>query len=134
VDISLLYSAGLGRDLDKSGMQFWAGELESGQTLSGMADSLIASQEFNAKYGNSSAMGASDYIDVLYTNVLGRAADEKGVSYWVGELDDGMSRSDALVAFATGSENRAKANHIDTDLGDVSLIAVNEAQLAEIWA
>lgn len=134
VDISLLYSAGLGRDLDKSGMQFWAGELESGQTLSGMADSIIASQEFNAKYGNSSAMGAGDYVDVLYKNVLGRAADEKGASYWVGALDDGMSRSDALVEFATGSENRAKANHMDTDLGDISLIAVNQAQWAEIWA
>jgi len=134
VDISLLYSAGLGRDLDKSGMQFWAGELESGQTLSGMADSIIVSQEFNAKYGNSSAMGASAYVDVLYKNVLGRAADERGATYWVGALDEGMSRSDALVEFATGSENRAKAKQIDTDFGDISLIAVNEAQWAEIWA
>ncbi|MCC0033773.1 MAG: DUF4214 domain-containing protein [Hoeflea sp.] len=134
LDISLLYSAGLGRDLDKSGMQYWAGELENGKTLSSMADGIILSQEFNAKFGNSHAMSASDYVDVLYKNVLGRAADEKGASYWVGELDHGMSRSDALVAFATGSENRAKANHMDTDFGDVSLVAVNEAQWAEIWA
>jgi hypothetical protein len=45
-----------------------------------------------------------------------------------------MSQSDALVAFATGSENHTKANHVDTGLGDVSVIAVNEAQWADIWA
>lgn len=134
VDISLLYSAGLGRDLDKSGLQYWAGELESGKTLTGMADGIIASQEFNAKYGNPSTMSAREYVDIMYMNILGRAADEKGAAYWVDALGDGMSRSDALVGFAMSSENRAKAQPMDSDFGDVSLIAVNQSQLADIWA
>ena len=57
------------------------------------------------KYGKQSN---SSYVDKLYQNVLGRAGESGGVTYWNGELDAGrITKAAVLVQFATLAEGAA---------------------------
>jgi serralysin len=147
-EIVLLYSAGLGRNADAEGLDFWSDMLASGYTLSHMAASMIASTEFASRYGNPSTMDDAAFVDVLYKNVLDRAADVGGGAFWNDALAEGTSRADMLLAFAVSPENREKAEMmkgVDADgamsgiiaKGGVELVAVTSPawsqMLGETW-
>ena len=77
-----LYEAALGREPDPIGLGFWTGALEAGRiTLAEAARSFVASPEFQARYG---APDNAGFVDLLYRNALGRAADADGLAYWTG--------------------------------------------------
>src|SRR5690606_34292359 len=56
-EIMLLYRAGLGRDIDSGGLDYWANALENGNAMDQMALSLIDSAEFAQRFGAPEAMG-----------------------------------------------------------------------------
>lgn len=101
-----LYRAALGRYPDRAGLEYWVGV--SGQiTLEDMATSFMASPEFQSKYG---ALDNAAFVNLLYENVLGRAADAGGLAFWVGDLDAGrISRAGVLVGFSESDENKQRA-------------------------
>jgi hypothetical protein len=101
-----LYLAGLGRLPDRSGLQYWTRRHAAGVRLGDLAQQFLRSSEFQRRYG-SPANAA--YIDVLYRNVLGRAADAQGLDYWNRRLIAGrISRAGLLVQFSESSEHRSK--------------------------
>jgi serralysin len=134
-DIALLYRAGLGRELDVGGLSYWLSAIESGNDMDKMALSLIDSAEFAQRFGNPEAMASTDFVDVLYENVLGRDAATGETQYWVERMDAGTSQSHVLIAFAQSAENRAgytAGSAIDS--GDADLVAITHAQWASLWA
>jgi hypothetical protein len=79
-------------------------------TLPQLADFFAASPEFQARYG---ALTDTQYVTLLYENVLGRAPDPAGLSGWVALLGGGMSRGQAMLGFSDSAEfQAASANEV----------------------
>jgi serralysin len=135
-EIMLLYRAGLGRDIDSGGLEYWANALENGNAMDQMALSLIDSAEFSQRFGAPQDMGDADFVAVLYQNVLGRNAAAPEVDYWHGQMEQGAERAQILLAFAQSDENRAnvEAGTVPENIpDDLDLVAITQAQWAQLW-
>lgn len=70
------------------------------------AGGFVASQEFQNKYGANPS--TTDFVQLLYQNVLGRNYDQGGFDWWVSAIESGeYSREKALVGFSESAENQA---------------------------
>lgn len=104
-DVNELYQALLGRDADAGGSQVWQEVLQNGGSLADVAASISVSaeaQELDASNG--------EFVSSLYTNVLGREAEEGGLQNWVSALYNGVSRADVAKSIVGSSEALDKAN------------------------
>lgn len=111
-----LYAAALGRTPDEGGLRYWDGQSERGMAEKSIADAFVDSIEFQSRFGGE-APSTGEYVDALYTNVLGRVADGGGRDFWVRALDEGRAdEADMLMAFSGSAENIAKTED-DYDLG-----------------
>ncbi|MEM9395343.1 MAG: DUF4214 domain-containing protein [Pseudomonadota bacterium] len=97
-----LYQATLNRAPDDAGHSFWTNEILGGTALSQIAVGFVGSAEFEAVYGPS--LTDSEFITLLYNNVLGRDPDSGGEAFWLGELGSGTSRADVVVGFSESPE------------------------------
>lgn len=102
-----LYTAAFDRAPDQTGLGFWLHTADRGVSLQDMARGFIASNEFISLYGASP--NDSAFVAALYQNVLHRAGDAGGVSYWNDALAKGADRADVLAAFSESAENQAQA-------------------------
>ncbi|MBK5222888.1 MAG: DUF4214 domain-containing protein [Acidimicrobiia bacterium] len=100
-----LYLASFTRVPDDGGLAYWTAQLAGGRPLTAIAANFAASAELQARYGHLDAAG---YVDRLYRNVLGRAADAGGLEYWITMLGNGRSRGWVLVGFSQSAENIAR--------------------------
>jgi len=119
--VALLYQAALGRLPDYDGFAYW---LTNYKTVSAGNPLLLSKQfydsaEFALKVGGDPTnLAASDYVQKLYTNVLGRPGDFDGVTYWTKVLTDAEAagggtdaakdavRNELLSIFALSAENK----------------------------
>lgn len=99
-----LYEAAFNRDPDAGGLGFWTKQLEQGQTLQGVANGFLVSEEFQARYGASPTPEA--YVQALYNNVLERDPDAEGYAYWQGTMANGMTEAEVLTHFSESAENK----------------------------
>lgn len=104
--VARLYLAAFKRIPDASGLQFWLSVLTNQGSAAQVAQIFTQTPEFVSLYGSN--LDASAFIDILYGNVLGRAADTGGKQYWLQQLAGGMSKGDALNNFAQSSEYHGK--------------------------
>src|SRR5207253_4048283 len=86
-----LYKAAFDRVPDIGGLGFQMKALDDGWSLSAVAANFIASPEFQSKYGN---VDDTQFISLLYQNVLDRAPDDAGLQFHLGELASGQTRAD----------------------------------------
>ena len=98
-----LYFAFFDRAPDYEGLIYWTDQIRSGTTLGQVAQQFVLSAEFQATYGSVDDRG---YVELVYGNVLGRAADTDGRTYWTGRLAGGVERGEVMVAFADSAEYR----------------------------
>jgi Domain of unknown function (DUF4214) len=106
-----LYAAALNRAPDAGGQAYWSQVLSNGASPAAVASGFIGSAEFTQKYG---MLDNAGLVTALYKNVLKRAPDAGGQSYWTGQLQAGASRAQVLVGFSDSPENRiatAAATH-----------------------
>jgi hypothetical protein len=105
--VYMLYKAAFDRAPDNGGMGYWLAQKDSGKDIvTNLAQGFVNSPEFIAKYGTNPSNAS--YVDKLYQNVLGRAGESGGVTYWNQELDAGrISKAAVLVQFATLAEGAA---------------------------
>jgi hypothetical protein len=89
------YIAYFNRAPDAVGLNFWGTAFANGTTLAEMASLFIDQDETRATYPAS--MDNSDFATTVYTNVLGRVADQEGFDFWVGVLDDGSVGRDQFI-------------------------------------
>jgi Domain of unknown function (DUF4214) len=85
----------LGRAPDQGGLNGWVHALEGGASLPGIALAFISSPEGQGIYGAVPSAASSAPVDTafttdLYKEVLGRAPDAGGLSWWVTQLQDGL--------------------------------------------
>lgn len=99
-----LYQAAFNRTPDSGGLGFQTNAMDTGATLTQLAQDFINSPEFTGTYGNMSDM---QYVTQLYQNVLHRAPDTAGLDFHVKNLAGGTSRAQTLVGFSESPENQA---------------------------
>ncbi|TKJ10787.1 DUF4214 domain-containing protein [Halomonas sp. 15WGF] len=108
---------------DLEGLQYWNDRAEGGTSLGQIALSMLNSDEAGNKLDAldlGSAEGISAVIELLYTDVLGRAAadiDTEGRDYWINQVtEEGVSLevvADAFVASEELQEQNVQASDWD---------------------
>lgn len=99
-----LYDAAFDRAPDPGGLDYWTDQLSSGMTLETMASSFIASPEFASLYGANPTN--TQFVTLLYGNVLDRTPDSAGLDWWTNQLANGnYTRPGTLLGFSESLEN-----------------------------
>jgi len=103
----LLYQAAFNRHPDTPGVGYWIAQLDKGANLvTDVAQAFINSPEFISLYGVNPSV--SNYVNLLYQNVLHRAGETGGVNYWNNQLNTNtFTRAQVLEYFAASPENVA---------------------------
>ena len=115
-----LYQATLDRAPDEGGFGNWATALANGATLAGITTGFINSAEFQARY---SSLNNTQFVTLLYNNVLDRTPDIGGLSHWVGELANGATRESIVNGFSESAEF----------IGNAGLALNNYMRSISIW-
>jgi hypothetical protein len=102
--VSRLYMAAFRRVPDAAGLDNWVAYVRAGNSLQSAADAFVASQEFQLTYGS---LNDTQYVTLLYENVLGREPDPTGLATWTGLLGSGTSRGGVLIGFSESQEGMA---------------------------
>lgn len=98
-----IYKAAFNRTPDAGGLGYWMAQMDTGTKLVDVAAAFIGSEEFSRLNGPS--LSDADFVDAMYTNVLGRGADAGGFSFWLGAMSSGVSRATILTEFSESREN-----------------------------
>jgi len=108
---------------DLEGLQYWNDRAEEGTSLGQIALSMLNSDEAGNKLDAldlNTSEGIAAVIDMLYTDVLGRAAnniDTEGRDYWINQaVEEGVSLevvADAFVASEELQEQSVQASDWD---------------------
>ncbi|NWC84191.1 DUF4214 domain-containing protein [Pseudomonas putida] len=101
-NINELYASLLGRTADEDGAALFQEFLANGGSLADAAALISVSEEAQNRDQSN-----GDFVRDLYTNVLGRDADEDGLNTYVSALFNGTSRAD-VAKFIVGSEEAAQ--------------------------
>lgn len=97
--VDALYRNVFGRPADPTGMNGWAGGLDSGRLTRGQVlDGLAQSPEFIGRSRN------RVQVTMSYVGMLRRAPDQAGFQAWVAELDRGRSVRDLINGFLGSQE------------------------------
>jgi subtilisin family serine protease len=100
-----LYRAYFLREPDSGGFDYWLATYASGYPLDKISNDFARSKEFQARYGSLDNRG---FLDLVYRNVLGRAPDQGGYDYWLGQMNRGMLRGFVMIYFSDSQEFRSK--------------------------
>jgi len=105
--VYMLYQAAFNRSPDMGGLGYWINAVDNGANITTtVAQAFVNSAEFIAQYGTNPSNAS--YVNNLYQNVLHRAGDAGGVSYWNQQLNLGaVTKAYVLEQFATLAEGAA---------------------------
>ena len=98
-----IYKAAFDRAPDSAGLGFWINAMDKGAPLTTVAGGFIGSTEFQSRYG---AASDTDFIRLLYENVLDRQPDAGGYQFWQDAMARGLSREGVLIEFSESPENK----------------------------
>ncbi len=96
-----IYEATLDRAPDAGGFENWTNARMAGMSLEDVTVGFVNSAEFQQTYG---ALNNTQFVTLLYSNVLDRAPDPSGLSHWTGLLDGGASRASIVNGFSESQE------------------------------
>ncbi len=97
-----LYQAYFLRQPDDGGLVYWIELNRSGMGLQAISDQFEISPEFALTYGS---LNNTDFLKLIYRNVLCRAPDGDGFNYWLSLLNsNAMTRGEMMVYFAESDE------------------------------
>ena len=100
--IERLYQSYFDRQPDADGLRFWVSELASGRSLLSIAEQFGQSPEFVDTYGS---LSNTEFVDLIYMNVLGRPGEASGRTFWIGQLDAQMqTRAQVMTNFSESPE------------------------------
>jgi hypothetical protein len=104
-----LYFAYFDRVPDFVGLQSWTSRLRGGMSLNAISEAFADSAEFQATYG---PLSDTQFVTLVYHNVLDREPDPGGLAYWLAQLTSGaMSRGTVMLKFSKSGEfKQASAN------------------------
>ncbi len=93
IQVDNFYHQFLGRNADPAGRAGYVNALLNGLSEADAITAFVTSPEYTAKHPD-----AASFVSALYTDILGRAADDAGKVFWVGQV---ASAGRAAVAKAT---------------------------------
>ncbi|MCK4493129.1 MAG: DUF4214 domain-containing protein [Methylococcales bacterium] len=127
-----LYSAYFNRAADKAGFVFWKKSFDAyyaeedsikltsekeRNALQKITDDMANAEEYIALYPETQS--SINFINAIYTNLLGRQADSNGLAFWANHIDaKTLTRGHAILNIIAG----AKANKSTQGLADGALI------------
>ena len=129
-----LYVAFFNRVPDADGLEYWIGQFNSGQTINQIAESFYAAGiQYTELTGFSDTMSNTDFINVVYSNVLGRAdgADTEGLNFWITELESGRETNGTLVSTILSAAHTYQG---DATWGWVADLLDNKVSVADTFA
>ena len=107
------YQAAFNRTPDKVGFGYWIDRADNGASAVQMAEEFVWSAEFQTLYNvttNDSYLIGNDIeavVDLFYRNVLGRAPDQGGLTYYTSTIEGQSKTSGRVLAeIADSAENR----------------------------
>ena len=106
--ITRLYLAYFGRVPEFTGFKYWYTKYKAGRSLSTISDFFAKSSEFDRQYGE---LNDSDYVTLVYLNVLARNEDFGGQNFWRGQLEGGLSRGEVMTKFSESNEYKRITNY-----------------------
>jgi len=102
------YFVALQRKPDEGGLQNWVNVIQQGETRLGVLKRILQSAEFIA---SREQLGNQEFVESLYRSFFDRDPDAAGLASWVGNLDNGGSRSTVAIAFADSEEFKSPASN-----------------------
>jgi serralysin len=125
-EIARFYNALFERNPDEGGLSYWVNNLADptigggGSTIQDIAQAFTQSEEFQALYGSN--VSNSNFVNLLYQNILHRNADQAGYEYWLNEINETNDRGSTIVGFSNSAEYVTEtASAIDNFLANVTL-------------
>jgi glucose/arabinose dehydrogenase len=101
--IAQAYLGVLARDADHGGFRAWLGALLGGMSREQIVQSFLNSGEFQANFGSN--LTNEQFVERMYNNILLRASDPGGLSFWVGQLNSGqMTRAQVALSLLDSTE------------------------------
>jgi hypothetical protein len=101
--VAQAYVGLLGRDADYNGFKAWLNWLENGSgTELGLVSAFLNSSEFQNNFGAN--LTDTQFVTLMYQNVLLRQPDSGGVSAWVSYLASGGTRPQVALGFLQSAE------------------------------
>lgn len=116
--LTRLYKAYYKRWPDAGGYAYWVDRMKAGMSLTRVSDSFANTPEFKTMYGS---LNNSQFVTLVYQNVLGRNPEPAGYAYWLDRLDKKtITRGGMMLQFSESPENKTKFAK-DSELVGVSL-------------
>ena len=99
------------------GLLFWGSALTDGVSMTDIARLFFDQPDTPSLYGASRCTGG--FVTAVYSNLLGRAPDTTGFTYWTDILDSGaVERSEFILAMLDGAKaatgSAADARYLET--------------------
>lgn len=122
--IDSLYTTLLGRGADTAGSDSWEAIIANGGSLADVAAGIAGSAEAQERDQSN-----GDFVRDLYTNALGRPADDAGLDAWVNLLFNGTSRGEVAAGIVGSAEaaNKSDSDFIDSLYQSATGRAADEA-------
>ncbi len=90
---------------DSAGLAGWVAAYRAGTPLKDISGAFSGSPEFQQTYG---ALNNTQFVTLVYRNVLDRAPDQAGLNDWLAFLNRGASRGEVMLGFTESPEFKAK--------------------------
>jgi S-layer protein len=109
--VAQLYASLFNRAPESEGLGYWVSQLASGKSFADVAQAMYLVQPARETYPL--YLTNEEIVAKFYVNVLGRTADEEGLAFWKGKLDNGetpgavISKIITAVVSYTGSDEAA---------------------------
>lgn len=131
-----LYIAYLNRVPEADGLSYWVQQVKQGTSIDQVADFFYSAAVLTPlQSGFSAGMSNSDYVKIIYKNILGRAGafapSDADVQYWANNLSSGTETRTNLVKTMLGAAHGFKG---DANWGWVADLLDNKIQVAKIFA
>lgn len=98
--VTRMYTVALSRNPDDGGLKDWTNGLLTGQMDgASIARGFIFSKEFTEKN-----LSNEEFVDTLYSTLLGRQPDPDGKADWLKALNEGQARTKVLAGFVNSNE------------------------------
>lgn len=110
--VDQMYQDTLGRNADAAGRSFWIDQLRQGTSVAKMAALFYGSPEYIENEGNR----VDRWISDLYRELLDRASDADGRSFWINETGRTSPGSVALRFYQSDESRRARVQALYLDL------------------
>jgi len=104
LDVDRVFLKYLRRVSDPGGRTYWINSLQNGKALWRFRAQLFGSNEYFTKAGGTNA----SYVAKAYADVLGRAPDPSGQTYWTNKLNNGANRGSVALQFINSPESRRR--------------------------